>query len=358
MLDTMVKYIWYVRKGVFFPFSTAAFVSEYFLLLLFVVRRFKDACGLKPAEVVADMTTKDLVKRALAQARHQSSPSAPSMISAEPHQSRVSPRVSAPRPVSPKTLFLPPQLSSATLLLGSSAAASTLARAAAAAAAVRAKTTDDMAGSHSTKQVVAPTPSSPPKSPSRFNETYNREGFEPLDAAGGGRGGGEGGGVQGNLAMTTTPATIDIVDDVVVARRGSWSRPIGPRSQSKKSGSCGGASGGSGSNDGGSIGDCMLRSSSSEKANSRPKNRSKHQVAVVADGDGVAEADEQRRHEAGANGREGDGLIEGRSIVEERGSIVDGSIIDAVGSKAADGSGGDDVSADSRRNPCRDPKEG
>lgn len=340
-----------------------------FLLFCFYycfIPQSKDAFDLKPVDVVADLTTKDLVKRALAHGRHHSSSSpVPSMTSAEPQQQqqhRTSPQVSSLKVMSPKTIFLPPQFSSASLLLETSSAANrTSARATAADAVVGASATGDVAGRNNTKQASAPPLSCTPRSLSRSNKSSNRVGFGPLDAARVEKRGEEGG-AQGNLAVTAPPASVEATDTVVTAKRGSWSRPIGPRPQLRNGGSSGGASGGAESDAGsiGSGGDGM-RSSSSVKRSSWPKHRPKCQVVVVVDGDGVAESEEQQGQEAIESSREGGGLVTGRgtAVVVERGNTAgESSLANAGGSEVIGESGGGEVAADSRRNPVRSRNEG
>lgn len=346
----------------------------------------QDAFGLKPVDAVADLTTKDLVKRALAHGRHRSSSSPiPSTTGAEPQQQhRASPRVSSPKVMSPKTICLPPQFSSASLLLESTTSAAanktTSAHAApAGAAVVRASATDipvAAGSSNTTKQAAAPAPplpSSTARSPSRSNHdmSSNRDvGLGPLDAAaGGGRETrGEEGGVQDNLAVITPPASVEDADTIVTAKRGSWSRPIGPRPQIGKGGSSGGASGGGTGNYAGSSsgGDGMRSPSSSVKGSSGPKHRPKRQVVVVVDGDGVAESEEQQEQEAIVSSREEGDLVQGQgttaAVVVGRESTTGGSssTLNAGGSEVIGESGGGEVAAsDSRRSPVRShQKEG
>lgn len=297
-------------------------------------------------DAIADLTTKDLVKRALAQGKHQYSSSVSSMSGTEPKGRRKSQRVSATRPMSPKTLFLPPQFSSASLVLDSSMSANTSSHAAAAAAIVGAGTADS-AGTRRTKKTAAQPPPSPRGCPSLSSNTNNQVGCEPLDAeGGGGRENGEG--AQGKLPKTTTLASVDAADAVVTAKRGSWSRPIGPRPQIGKGGSSGGASGGARSDEGNSGDNGMRNSNSSVNASSGPpKNSSKRKVAVGVDGDRVVESEEQQGHEAIANGREGNRSVKGRSIVVERGNTTDGnSMVDEGGSEVVGGSGGGDLAAE------------
>lgn len=226
---------------------------------------FKDAFGLKPVDVVADLTTTELVKKALT----------PGRLSGSGLQ--VTPSRSS-RSSLAKTLSPSQRASVVTPVVGA-----------------------DMTGcgEKSGASCSAPLLKSP-------QIPASRAGFEPSAAAREREG--EGGNTPGeaiNVAGVDSP------------HRGSWSRPIGPRPQPSRGSSaesggsgCGVKSGEINGIGGGDDRGCVLM-----KSRAWPSNRSQRQVAVLAT-ENVVGLEAQLPGESIANGAETGAVVEGRSLVE------------------------------------------
>lgn len=80
---------------------------------------------------------------------------------------------------------------------------------------------------------------------------------------------------------------------VDAAKRGSWSRPIGPRLEPR---SDDGSGGGGCTGGGGTRADDVVRSSNSTKSRSGPKSRSRRQVTLHTEGAVDSEAQQAREN--------------------------------------------------------------
>lgn len=221
--------------------------------LLFLVNQFKDAFGLKPVDVVADLDTTELVKRTLT----------PGWLSSSGSQGTppCSSQPSLARTVSPAP--------------GPAASFS----------AVGADTTGR--GENPGASCSTPSLKSPQLSACRVA-------FEPSAVE-------ERGLEGGNIPVKTTR-----VVGVDAPHRGSWSRPIGPRPQASRGGS-GDSGGGSGGGDRGCV---------SMKTRGRPSNRSQRQVAVL-ETESVVGSEAHLPRGSLTNGSEAEVVVEGRRSAED-----------------------------------------
>ena len=267
--------------------------------ILFLALPFKDAFGLKPVDVVADLDTTELVKRALTPGRFSGSVSQ----GTPPRSSRPSlARTVSPSP-DPATQ----------------------------ASAIRA----DTAGRGEKLGASSSTP--PLRSP---HLSASLVAFESSSAAG-----------ERGLEGGSAPVKAVSVAGVDAPHRGSWSRPIGPRPQPSRAGS--GDSGGGGgvakNGEGGGNGS-VDRSRVSVKTGGRPSSRSQRQVAVL-ETESPAGSDAHPSREPIANGSEVDVLVEGRRSAEHS----EGS--EVKNRRQIGGSSGDGAAPESSRNLCGSPGE-